>query len=295
MPEHPSSESNDAKPKRSLFERIADLLSPEPENTQQLLEVLHDAQSRGLIDADGLSMIEGVMQVAERRAKDVMIPRQQMDMVDLSKPIQDWLPAALASGRSRFPAFEGDRDKVVGVLLAKDMLRHARDEKFDPRSTLRPAMFIPESKKLNALLRDFRTKRNHMAIVVDEYSAVAGLVTIEDVLEQIVGDIEDEHDLEHQGTRIVSIREGQQGPRWRLKAQAEVAEVNEELGAELPEGSADTLGDLAASLLGRVAKPGEVFQAGRLRLEVLKADAQNVHELLAEKMPASEEREEVEA
>jgi magnesium and cobalt transporter len=296
MPEHPTNELLETKPKRSLFERMADLLSPEPENTEQLLEVLHDAHGRGLIEADGLSMIEGVIQVAERRAKDVMVPRQQMDMVDLSKPLEEWLPMVLASGRSRFPAFDGERDKVVGVLLAKDLLRHYAQEGLDVKALLRPAQFVPESKKLNVLLRDFRAARNHMAIVVDEYSAVCGLLTIEDVLEQIVGDIQDEHDQETFQHRIVSIKEGQQGPRWRLKAVAAVSAVNEELGAELPENSGRTMGGLATTLLGRVAKPGEVFQAGRLRLEVLKADAQSVHELLAEKMPAVvEEPEEVEA
>jgi len=196
MQDHPSSaKSADAKPHRSLFERLTALISPEPENRGELLEILHDAHDRGLIDADALSMIEGVFQVSDLSARDIMIPRSQMDTVDITKPIEEWLPMVLKTAHSRFPAVEGERDKVVGILLAKDLLRYYAEESFDVRGMLRPAIFIPESKRLNVLLRDFRSNRNHMAIVVDEYGGVAGIVTIEDVLEQIVGDIEDEYDF----------------------------------------------------------------------------------------------------
>src|SRR5476649_1217647 len=182
MQEHSSGVKTDAKPHRSLFERLTALISPEPENRAELLEVLHDAHERNLIDADALSMIEGVFQVSDLSARDIMIPRSQMDVIDISKPIEEWMPSVLSTAHSRFPAIEGERDKVIGILLAKDLLRYYAEESFDVRDMLRPAIFIPESKRLNVLLRDFRANHNHMAIVVDEYSGVAGLITIEDVL-----------------------------------------------------------------------------------------------------------------
>src|SRR6478736_2181136 len=195
MQDHPSgAKLSDTKPQRSLFERLTAFISPEPENRAELLEVLHDAHERNLIDADALSMIEGVFQVSDLSARDIMVPRSQMDVIDLTKPIEEWMPLVLETAHSRFPAIEGERDKVVGILLAKDLLRYYAEESFDVRDMLRPAIFIPESKRLNVLLRDFRANHNHMAIVVDEYSGVAGLITIEDVLEQIVGDIEDDDD-----------------------------------------------------------------------------------------------------
>ena len=231
MPEHPNDVRTDAKPHRSLFERLTALISPEPENRAELLEVLHDAHERNLIDADALSMIEGVFQVSDLSARDIMVPRSQMDVIDISKPIEEWMPNVLATAHSRFPAIEGERDKVVGILLAKDLLRYYAEESFDVRDMLRPAIFIPESKRLNVLLRDFRANHNHMAIVVDEYSGVAGLITIEDVLEQIVGDIEDEYDFDEEEDNVLSIKEGQLGPRWRVKALTELEQFNEEIGA----------------------------------------------------------------
>src|SRR6185437_9512450 len=196
MEDHPGSAKPAEKPHRTLLERLTALISPEPENRAELLEVLNDAHERNLIDADALSMIEGVFQVSDLAARDIMVPRSQADVIDITKPIEDWLPMVLHTAHSRFPAIEGDRDKVIGILLAKDLLRYYAEESFDVRDMLRPAVFIPESKRLNVLLRDFRANHNHMAIVVDEYGGVAGLITIEDVLEQIVGEIEDEHDVE---------------------------------------------------------------------------------------------------
>ena len=285
MQEHSSSVKTDAKPHRSLFERLTALISPEPENRSELLEVLHDAHERNLIDADALSMIEGVFQVSDLSARDIMIPRAQMDVIDISKPIEDWLPLVLATAHSRFPAIEGERDKVIGILLAKDLLRYYAEESFDVRDMLRPAIFIPESKRLNVLLRDFRANHNHMAIVVDEYSGVAGLITIEDVLEQIVGDIEDEYDFDEEEDNILSIREGQHGPRWRIKALTEIEQFNEELDTALPEDDADTIGGLVSKHLGRMAHKGDVFDYEGLRFEVLRADARQIHVLTVEKLP----------
>ncbi|MGZ3158586.1 MAG: HlyC/CorC family transporter [Burkholderiaceae bacterium] len=286
MPDHPSSvKSFDVKPHRSLFERLTALISPEPENRSELLEVLQDAHDRNLIDADALSMIEGVFQVSDLSARDIMIPRSQMDMVDINKPIEEWLPMVLKTAHSRFPAVESDRDKVVGILLAKDLLRYYAEETFDVRDMLRPAVFIPESKRLNVLLRDFRANRNHMAIVVDEYGGVAGLITIEDVLEQIVGDIEDEYDFDEEEDNILAVKDGAAGSRWRVKALTEIEQFNEVLGTSFSDEDVDTIGGLVANHVSRVPHKGDVFVIDNLRFEVLRADARQVHVLLVEKLP----------
>ena len=274
----------DAKPHRSLFERLTALISPEPENRAELLEILQDAHARSLIDADALSMIEGVFQVSDLSARDIMIPRSQMDMVDIAKPIEEWLPMVLETAHSRFPAVEGERDKVVGILLAKDLLRYYAEESFDVRHMLRPAIFIPESKRLNVLLRDFRANRNHMAVVVDEYGGVAGLITIEDVLEQIVGDIEDEYDFDEEEDNVLAIKDGQFGAKWRVKALTEIGQFNTELGVHFSDEDVDTIGGLVANHLARVPHKGDVFDIDGLRFEVLRADARQVHVLLVEKL-----------
>jgi magnesium and cobalt transporter len=280
---HDGVKSSDAKPHRSLFERLTALIAPEPENRHELLEILQDAHERNLIDADALSMIEGVFQVSDLSARDIMIPRSQLDMVDVTKPIEEWLPMVLETAHSRFPAIEGDREKIVGILLAKDLLRHYSEESFDVRKMLRPAIFIPESKRLNVLLRDFRANRNHMAIVVDEYGGVAGLITIEDVLEQIVGDIEDEYDFDEGGDNIVAIAGGLFGTRWLVKALTEIDQFNEDVGTALVDENVDTVGGLVVNHLGRVPRKGDIFDYEGLRFEVLRADARQVHMLLVEK------------
>ncbi len=285
MQDHPSSvKSTDVKPHRSLFERLTALISPEPENRAELLEVLHDAHERNLIDADALSMIEGVFQVSDLSARDIMIPRAQMDVIDITKPVEEWMPHVLETAHSRFPAVEGDRDKVVGILLAKDFLRYYADDSFDVRGMVRPAVFIPESKRLNVLLRDFRSTRNHMAIVVDEYGGVAGIITIEDVLEQIVGDIEDEYDFKEEDDNILAIKQGAHNERWRVKALTEIEQFNEILGTRLSDEDVDTIGGLIASHLGRIPRKGETVEIDNLRFEVLRADDRQVHALLVEKL-----------
>ncbi len=286
MQEHISGiKSIDAKPHRSLFERLTALISPEPENRTELLDILHDAHERNLIDADALSMIEGVFQVSELSARDIMVPRPQMDVVDITKPIDAWMPLILQTGHSRFPAVEGDNDEVVGILLAKDLLRYYADESFDVRNILRPAVFIPESKRLNVLLRDFRANRNHMAVIVNEYGGIAGLITIEDVLEQIVGDIEDEYDLHEEEDNILAVKGGVHGTRWRIKALTDIEQVNESLGTRFADDAVDTIGGLVATHLGRVPRKGDVFDIDAVRFEVLRADARRVYVLLAEKLP----------
>jgi magnesium and cobalt transporter len=230
-------------------------------------------------------MIEGVFQVSDLCARDIMIPRSQMDVVDIARPIEEWIPMVLSTAHSRFPAVEGDRDKVVGILLAKDLLRYYAQEDFDVRDMLRPSVFIPESKPLNVLLRDFRANRNHIAMVVDEYGGIAGLITIEDVLEQIVGDIEDEYDFDEVEDNILALKEGELGPRWRVRALTELEQFNDILGTYLTNDDVDTIGGLVANHLGRMPRKGEFFEIDHLRFEVLRADARQVHVLLVEKLP----------
>ena len=286
MQDHPSSAKFiDTKPHRSLFERLTALISPEPENRAELLEILHEAHERNLIDADALSLIEGVFQVSDLSARDIMVPRPQMDVIDITKPIDEWIPLMLETSHSRFPAIDGDRDKVVGILLAKDLLRYYAEQSFDVRDMLRPAVFIPESKQLNVLLHDFRANRNHMAIVVDEYGGVAGLITIEDVLEQIVGDIEDEYDFAEEEDNILPVKDNARGLRWRVKALTEIEQFNEVLGTRFSDADVDTIGGLVANHLGRVPRKGDIFAIGELRFEVLRADARQVHVLLVERLP----------
>ena len=292
MQDHPSGVKYfDTKPHRSLFERLTALISPEPENRAELLEILHEAHERNLIDADALSMIEGVFQVSDLSARDIMVPRSQMDVIDLNKPIAEWMPLVLETAHSRFPAIDGDRDKVVGILLAKDLLRYYAEESFDVRDMLRPAVFIPESKQLNVLLRDFRANRNHMAIVVDEYGGVAGLITIEDVLEQIVGDIEDEYDFDEEEDNILPVKDGVRRLRWRVKALTEIGQFNETLGTTFSDEDVDTIGGLVANHLSRVPRKGDVFDIDGVRFEVLRADARQVHVLLIEKLPGQAQEE----
>lgn len=288
MPEYPSSDNTvDAKPPhRSLFERLTAFISPEPENRAELLDVLQDAHERNLIDADALSMIEGVFQVSDLSARDIMVRRSEMDVIDLNRPIEEWIPEVLSTAHSRFPAIEGERDRVVGILLAKDLLRYYVEESFDVRGMLRPAVFIPESKKLNVLLRDFRANRNHMAIVVDEYGGVAGLITIEDVLEQIVGDIEDEYDLEDEENNILGVKNGSRSTRWRIRGMTSIAQVNSALGTQFSDQNTKTIADYLELQLGRIPHKGDTFNLDGLRFEVLRADARKVQVLLVEKAPA---------
>lgn len=254
---------------RTLLERITAFIRREPGNREDLLESLHDAHENSVLDADALSMIEGVLQVAELRARDLMVPRTQMDVIDISEGVDSWIGHVLETAHSRFPVIEGDRDHVIGILLAKDLLRYYTDVSFDVRANLRPVVFIPESKPLNVLLRDFRANRNHMAIVVDEYGGVSGLITIEDVLEQIVGDIADEYDYDEHVDQIVAEPDG----RFRVKALTEIAVFNEKFGTTLPDTEFDTVGGLIAERLGHMPHRGDVIELEGLRFEVLRADA----------------------
>ena len=259
---------------RSWLERLGFALLGEPENREELIELLRDAQQRDLLDTDALAMMEGVMQVSEMQVRDVMIPRAQMVVLEDDWPLERLLAEVVESGHSRFPVIHDDRDNVIGILLVKDLLRYfaEQDSVFKLSDILRPAKFIPESKRLNVLLKEFRSTRLHMAIVVDEYGGVAGLVTIEDVLEQIVGEIDDEHDNEEEG----DIR--RHGDReFTVKALTPVEEFNEYFGADFSEERADTIGGLVMMELGRLPKRGEVVDIGRFRFRVLRADNRRIH------------------
>src|SRR6266576_2004422 len=258
----------DESNKPSLLERLSALLMREPEDREQLLKLLHSAFERNLLDGDALSMIEGALQVSEMQVRDIMVPRAQMDMIDVSETPDKFIPHVIATAHSRFPVIDKNRDDVIGVLLAKDLLRHyAGEEEFKVRDMLRPAVFVPESKRLNVLLREFRANRNHMAIVVDEYGGVAGLVTIEDVLEQIVGDIEDEYDFDEASDNILP----EPGGRYRVKALTQIADVNAAFGTRFSDETADTVGGLVIAHLGRLPKRGESVSIDGLRFQVLRA------------------------
>ncbi len=281
MSEPPSSRRLPSQKHKSLLERLSSFIFREPENRQDLLQALHDAHDRDLLDADALSMIEGVLQVSELRARDLMIPRSQMDVIDISDPPAAWIPLVISTAHSRFPVIEDSRDQVIGILLAKDLLRYYAEAEFDLRASLRPAIFIPESKPLNVLLRDFRAHRNHMAIVVDEFGGVAGLITIEDVLEQIVGDIEDEHDLDETDGAIVAEGEG----RFRVNALTEIGQFNAKFGTAFSDSAFDTIGGLLTERVGRVPKRGDVVELDDLRFEVMRADARRPHLFLVTQLP----------
>lgn len=262
---------SDSKP--SLLERISHWLMREPEDREQLIELLHGAYENSLMDADALAMIEGVLQVSEMRVGEIMIPRAQMDVVDINDPPEAFIPRVIETAHSRFPVIDKDRDDVIGILLAKDLLRHYAESDSDIRGMLRPAVFIPESKRLNVLLKEFRSNRNHIAIVVDEYGGVAGLVTIEDVLEQIVGDIEDEYDFDETEDNIIRENEGV----FRVKAGTEIDDFNQTLGAHFSDEEFDTVGGLVISRFGHLPKRGESVKFDGFLFSILRADSRRLH------------------
>lgn len=262
-------------PHKSWISRIAQLLTGEVQDQDELLDILKDAQEKHLLDADALSMMEGVLQVAEMRVRDIMIPRVQMVVVPGEAELDSILPLVIEYAHSRFPVIEDDKSKVIGVLIAKDLLAHLFDEKkLTVREIMRPAHIVPESKRLNVLLKEFRTERNHMAIVVDEYGMAAGLVTIEDVLEQIVGEIEDEHDDVDSEEEFISQRSERD---FILKAVTPIEEFNQYFSTHVHNGEFDTIGGLLVHELGHLPKKGEKLEIGKFRFEVLRADSRRVH------------------
>ncbi|HLD10288.1 MAG TPA: transporter associated domain-containing protein [Methylophilaceae bacterium] len=270
------------------LERLSTLLLREPEDREQLIELLHTAYEKNLLDADALAMIEGVLQVSEMQVRDVMIPRSQMDVIDITDAPEKFIPFVIETAHSRFPVIDENKDDIIGILLAKDLLRYYAGEDFNVRDMLRPAVFIPEAKRLNVLLKEFRGNRNHIAIVVDEYGGVAGMVTIEDVLEQIVGDIEDEYDFDETEDNILKDTNG----HYRVKALTEIADINEALGTTFSDEEFSTIGGLVVSKFGHLPKRGEQISFDQLRFTVLRADSRRLHsvliELLAEEIPPTD-------
>ncbi|MBI1887909.1 MAG: CBS domain-containing protein [Nitrosomonadales bacterium] len=278
-------DSPESSNKPGLLERLSAFLLREPEDREQLIHLLHSAYENNLLDADALSMMEGVLQVSERQVREIMIPRAQMDVIDISEPPEKFIPFVIETAHSRFPVIEGDKDNIIGILLAKDLLRYYAGEEFNVRDMLRPAVFVPEAKRLNVLLRDFRCNRNHIALVADEYGGISGMVTIEDVLEQIVGDIEDEYDFDENEDNIIP--DGKE--KWRVKADTEIADFNEALGTEFSDEEYDTVGGLVLKSAGQLPKRGDRVHVGELTLTVLRADSRRLHSLLVERKKSAAE------
>lgn len=264
--------SNGSEPKSWLEKLGHALTGGEPRNREDLLKLLQESLERDILDKETFAMLEGAMEVSTQQVRDAMIPRGQMVCVSAGQDLADLLPVIVESGHSRFPVIKDDRDEVVGILLAKDLLKFFHDkEAFDLEQIQRPVAFIPESKRLNVLLEDFRSSRNHMAIVVDEYGGVAGLITIEDVLEEIVGEIGDEYDAEEMAL-IGSLDNG----RFSVNALTPIDDFNDYFSAELPDDDFDTVGGLVTGALGRLPDTGETVTVGEHEFEVLKADSRRL-------------------
>ncbi len=280
--DRPSGAAQEGRP-RSWLERIGQILQSEPKDKEDLRQFLLDAQERALLDRDAVTMIEGVMDVSEMQVRDIMIPRSQMEVIERDARLTDFLPIIIASAHSRFPVIGENRDEVVGIILAKDLLPFVAAEgngEFNIREILRPAMIVPESKRLNVLLREFQTSRNHMAIVVDEYGGVAGLVTIEDVLEQIVGEIEDEHDVDDEESYILPAG----GDRYSVRALTPIEDFNEHFHTSFSDEEFDTIAGLVLNAFGRMPKRGECVDFDGFRFTVQRADNRRIY--LLEVAPA---------
>ncbi|HET8692697.1 MAG TPA: transporter associated domain-containing protein [Steroidobacteraceae bacterium] len=264
------------------------LTSEGPRDREELLESVRAAARANVIDGDAMQMIQGVLRVGDQHVRDIMVPRSQMVVLERDTGPQQLLPAVIESGHSRFPVIGEDRDQVVGILLAKDLLRYFAEgatAAWDVRDVLRPAAFVPESKRLNVLLKEFRASRNHMAIVVDEYGGVSGLVTIEDVIEEIVGEIADEYDTDEDQTIR---REGDR--QFAVQAHARVPEFNAYFGTRFSDEEFDTIGGLVMHQFGRLPRRGETVTMEGLEFKVMRADRRRIGELRVttpEPLPAS--------
>lgn len=271
---------------RSWLDRLGQFLQSEPKDKEDLLQFLSEAQQRALLDHDAVSMIQGVMEVSEMQVRDIMIPRSQMEVIERDAGLEEFLPVIIDSSHSRFPVIGENRDEVVGIVLAKDLLPFvapSEGNEFNIREILRPAMIVPESKRLNVLLREFQTSRNHMAIVVDEYGGVAGLVTIEDVLEQIVGEIEDEHDVESEDNYILPAGE----ERFSVRALTPIEDFNEHFGTSFGDEEFDTVAGLVMNAFGHMPKRGEQIDLESYRFTVQRADNRRIY--LLEVAPAPQD------
>lgn len=275
-------------PDDSPFARLREHLlrrlpRPKPRSSADLIEVIHDADESGVLDPDTVAMVEGALLVAETKVRDVMIPRSQMTCLIEDQSRSELLQTLTESGYSRFPLLDDKRERVLGIVLAKDLLAElcTTEDIPDLKDIARPSQFVPESKRLNVLLREFRNSRNHLAVVVDEYGGISGLVTIEDVLEQIVGDIDDEHDFDDE----VSIKAHRRG-RWTVKGFASLGEFNDTFGTDLASSNYDTIGGYLLGSFGRVPKRGEFLQVAGYEITVLRADRRRIHLLKVTRLRA---------
>lgn len=265
---HPS-RSADKEDKRTFLQKLAEFLHPGPDSTAELIETLVEAEDNKIIGAESRAMLEGVIRMADMTAGDVMVPATRMDLVSISAPFDVLLNTVIDTAHSRFPVYDGERENIIGILMAKDLLKLQRAPEFNIRALLRPAVFVPETKGLNDLLREFRGNRNHLAIVIDEFGRVAGLITIEDVLEQIVGDIEDEFDIAEDEGDIFGLPDR----TYRVSGDTPIDRVNSAFDVNMvgsdPEDNFDTIGGLVAHEMGHVPKRGEKFSWGGLDFVVL--------------------------
>ena len=264
--------------KSKLIERLSHFLLRGPEDREQLFELLKSSYEKNLMDADSLSMIEGVLQVSEMQVRDIMIPRSQMDVIDIPHPPEKFIPFVIETAHSRFPVIEDDKNDVIGILLAKDLLKYYAGDDFEIRDMLRPTVFIPESKRLNVLLKEFRGSRNHIAIVVDEYGGVSGMVTIEDVLEQIVGEIEDEFDFDETEDNIIQDKNG----HYRVKASTEIEDFNEYFNVNFSNEEFSTIGGLIIHAFGHLPKRDEKITFEGFKITILRADSRKLYSVLLE-------------
>lgn len=260
---------------RSWLERLTALLGHEPQNKDQLMEVLRDAEERQIVSNEMLGMIERILQVSEMQVREVMVPKAQMVMIENESKLSELLPIVIESGHSRFPVFDPTSGDIIGILLAKDILKYTDkpSEDADIAHLLRPAIFTPQSKRLDVLLREFRVNRNHLAIVLDEYGHVAGLVTIEDVLEQIVGEIEDEYDIDEDDVYIKKHSDD----TYIVKAQTPIEEFNDYFHSKFSDEEFDTIGGIVLQHFGHLPKRGEHIKLQNYRFKVLNCDHRRIY------------------
>lgn len=244
---------------------MAEFIHPGPDSTDELIETLAEAEDNDIINAESRIMLEGVLRLASMTAGDVMVAAPKMDLLNVETAYEDMLKNVIETGHSRFPVFEQERENIIGILLAKDLLKRQRSPELNIRNLIRPAVFVPESKGLNDLLREFRGNRNHQAIVIDEFGRVAGLITIEDVLEEIVGEIEDEFDVDDEAGDIYALADGS----WRVDGETSIERVSEAFGITLDASDFETIGGLIAHDMGHVPKRGEVWLKGDMKFVVL--------------------------
>ncbi|UFQ97006.1 HlyC/CorC family transporter [Pseudomonas wenzhouensis] len=269
------SEDRSSNEQKSWFNKLTQAFAHEPRNRQELLEVLREAHQNKLLDTEALAIVEGAIQVADLQVRDIMVPRSQVISIKATQTPQEFLPAIIEAAHSRYPVIGESLDDVIGILLAKDLLPlvlQGEQPNFNIKDLLRPATFVPESKRLNVLLREFRANHNHMAVVIDEYGGVAGLVTIEDVLEQIVGDIEDEHDVE-EDSYIKPLPSGD----YLIKALTPIDSFNEAFDSQFSDDEYDTVGGLVMNAFGHLPKRNEVTEIGDFRFRILNADSRRIH------------------